>query len=80
MRRARPLVWLHTQGSKCLRRREITIDIGFAHLQLTPELRLGFVDVPGHERFVKNMLAGVHGKGGVLVLGHEKCKLLALSF
>jgi selenocysteine-specific elongation factor len=43
------------------KRRGITIDLGFAHLQLTPALRLGFVDVPGHERFVKNMLAGVHG-------------------
>lgn len=43
------------------KRRGITIDIGFAHLQLTPQLRLGFVDVPGHERFVKNMLAGVGG-------------------
>jgi selenocysteine-specific elongation factor len=43
------------------KRRGITIDIGFAHLQLTPGLRLGFVDVPGHERFVKNMLAGVSG-------------------
>jgi selenocysteine-specific elongation factor len=43
------------------KRRGITIDIGFAHLQLTPSLRLGFVDVPGHERFVKNMLAGVGG-------------------
>src|ERR1700690_2266352 len=43
------------------KRRGITIDIGFAHLQLTPALRLGFVDVPGHERFVKNMLAGVSG-------------------
>src|ERR1700691_756346 len=42
-------------------RRGITIDIGFAHLQLTPGLRLGFVDVPGHERFIKNMLAGVGG-------------------
>jgi len=43
------------------KRRGITIDLGFAHMQLTPELRLGFVDVPGHERFVKNMLAGVGG-------------------
>jgi selenocysteine-specific elongation factor len=43
------------------KRRGITIDLGFAHLQLTSELRLGFVDVPGHERFVKNMLAGVGG-------------------
>jgi selenocysteine-specific elongation factor len=43
------------------KRRGITIDLGFAHLQLTPTLRLGFVDVPGHERFVKNMLAGAGG-------------------
>jgi selenocysteine-specific elongation factor len=43
------------------KRRGITIDLGFAHLNLTPALRLGFVDVPGHERFVKNMLAGVGG-------------------
>ena len=43
------------------KRRGITIDIGFAHLELTPGLRLGFIDVPGHERFVKNMLAGVGG-------------------
>src|SRR6266496_5917994 len=43
------------------KRRGITIDLGFAHLQLTPTLRLGFVDVPGHERFIKNMLAGVGG-------------------
>jgi len=43
------------------KRRGITIDLGFAHLDLTSSLRLGFVDVPGHERFVKNMLAGVGG-------------------
>jgi selenocysteine-specific elongation factor len=43
------------------KRRGITIDLGFAHLALTPTLQLGFVDVPGHERFVKNMLAGVGG-------------------
>ena len=43
------------------KRRGITIDLGFAHLELTPALRLGFVDVPGHERFIKNMLAGVGG-------------------
>src|SRR5215471_6638861 len=47
------------------KRRGITIDIGFAHLELlTPSgetLRLGFIDVPGHERFIRNMLAGVGG-------------------
>ncbi|HEV8310076.1 MAG TPA: selenocysteine-specific translation elongation factor [Methylomirabilota bacterium] len=44
--------------------RGITIDIGFAHLDLQhggEGLTLGIVDVPGHERFVKNMLAGVGG-------------------
>ena len=48
------------------KRRGITIDLGFAHLELTPELRIAFVDVPGHERFVKNMLAGVGGIDFVL--------------
>src|SRR5437870_9013098 len=42
------------------KRRGITIDIGFADLDLG-DVRIGFVDVPGHERFVKNMLAGVGG-------------------
>ncbi len=47
------------------KRRGITIDIGFANLDLAAPsgepLRIGFVDVPGHERFVRNMLAGVGG-------------------
>jgi selenocysteine-specific elongation factor len=42
------------------KRRGITIDLGFAELDLQ-DVRIGFVDVPGHERFVKNMLAGAHG-------------------
>ncbi|HEY6304877.1 MAG TPA: selenocysteine-specific translation elongation factor [Candidatus Angelobacter sp.] len=54
------------------KRRGITIDLGFAHLELTtPEgekLRLGFIDVPGHERFVRNMLAGVGGMDLVLLV------------
>jgi selenocysteine-specific elongation factor len=77
------------------KRRGITIDIGFAHLELpSPDgekLRLGFVDVPGHERFVRNMLAGVGGIDLVLLviaadegikpqtLEHfEICRLLAV--
>jgi selenocysteine-specific elongation factor len=54
------------------KRRGITIDIGFAHLELPApngdKLRLGFVDVPGHERFVRNMLAGVGGIDLVLLV------------
>src|ERR671938_2188714 len=42
------------------KRRGITIDLGFADLELG-DLRIGFIDVPGHERFIKNMLAGAHG-------------------
>jgi selenocysteine-specific elongation factor len=42
------------------KRRGITIDLGFAFLDLG-EVRFGFVDVPGHEKFVRNMLAGVGG-------------------
>jgi selenocysteine-specific elongation factor len=54
------------------KRRGITIDLGFAHLELpgaNREMsRFGFVDVPGHERFVRNMLAGVGGIDLVLLV------------
>jgi selenocysteine-specific elongation factor len=53
------------------KRRGITIDIGFAHLELEgagEKLRIGFIDVPGHERFVRNMLAGVGGIDLVLLV------------
>ena len=54
------------------KRRGITIDLGFAHMDLPGAggemLRLGFVDVPGHERFVRNMLAGVGGMELVLLV------------
>lgn len=49
------------------KQRGITIDLGFAFLDLE-EVRLGFVDVPGHERFVRNMLAGVGGIDLVLLV------------
>jgi selenocysteine-specific elongation factor len=49
------------------KRRGITIDLGFAFLELGG-VRFGFVDVPGHERFVRNMLAGVGGFDVVLLV------------
>src|ERR687883_301769 len=49
------------------KRRGITIDLGFAELDLG-DVRVGFVDVPGHERFVKNMLAGAHGIDAVALV------------
>jgi selenocysteine-specific elongation factor len=55
------------------KRRGISIDIGFASLPLGEDLQLGFVDVPGHERFVKNMLAGIGGIDlVVLVVGADE--------
>ncbi len=41
------------------KRRGLTIDLGFAYLALDNGTRIGFVDVPGHERFIRNMAAGV---------------------
>jgi selenocysteine-specific elongation factor len=54
------------------KRRGITIDLGFAHMDLAGSngepIHLGFVDVPGHERFVRNMLAGAGGIDLVLLV------------
>jgi selenocysteine-specific elongation factor len=48
--------------------RGITIDLGFAHLDLGGGTVASFIDVPGHERFVRNMLAGAHGIDAVLLV------------
>jgi len=39
----------------------MTTDLGFAYLDLPSGIRAGIIDVPGHEKFIKNMLAGAHG-------------------
>ena len=57
----RALTGIDTDRLKEEKQRGISIDLGFAHLQLSANLRLAFVDVPGHEKFIKNMLAGVGG-------------------
>ncbi len=57
----RSLTGVDTDRFKEEKERGITIDIGFANLDLDDGTRVGFVDVPGHERFVKNMLAGIGG-------------------
>lgn len=48
--------------------RGITIDLGFAHARLSDEVVASFIDVPGHEKFVRNMLAGVSGIDAVLLV------------
>lgn len=52
---------IDTDRLKEEKERGITIELGFAHLQLPGGRNLGIVDVPGHEKFVKNMVAGATG-------------------
>ncbi|HHW57882.1 MAG TPA: selenocysteine-specific translation elongation factor [Clostridia bacterium] len=48
--------------------RGITTDLGFAYFDLPSGIRAGIIDVPGHERFIKNMLAGAHGVDIVMLV------------
>src|SRR3990172_199375 len=62
------LTGIDTDRLKEEKERGITIDLGFAFMDLPGDIQLGIVDVPGHERFVKNMLAGVGGIDFVLLV------------
>jgi selenocysteine-specific elongation factor len=50
------------------KRRGMTIDLGFAHMVLPSGREIGIVDVPGHARFMRNMLAGAHGLDAVMLV------------
>ncbi len=53
--------------------RGITIDLGFSYLELDDDLQVGIIDVPGHEKFIKNMLAGAGGVDlGLLVIAADE--------
>ena len=62
------LTGIDTDRLKEEKERGITIDLGFANLTLNDGTSVGFVDVPGHERFIKNMLAGVGGIDVVMLV------------
>jgi len=64
----RRLTGIDTDRLKEERERGISIDLGFAHVALPSGRRVAIVDVPGHERFVKNMLAGATGVDVVLLV------------
>ncbi|HVT94504.1 MAG TPA: selenocysteine-specific translation elongation factor [Bryobacteraceae bacterium] len=64
----RALTGIDTDRLKEEKERGISIELGFAHLDLAPGIRLALVDVPGHERFIKNMLAGVGGIDFVMLV------------
>jgi selenocysteine-specific elongation factor len=57
----RRLTGIDTDRLKEEKARGITIELGFAHLTLPNEVRVGIVDVPGHEKFVRHMVAGATG-------------------
>ncbi len=64
----RALTGIDTDRLKEEKARGITIELGFAHLDLPGGIRFGIVDVPGHERFVRTMVAGVGGMDMVMLV------------
>jgi selenocysteine-specific elongation factor len=62
------LTGVHPDRLKEEQRRGITIDLGFADFELPPDGVVSLVDVPGHERFVRHMVAGVSGLDTVLLV------------
>ena len=64
----RALTGQDTDRLKEEKERGISIDLGFAYMDLASGERAGIVDVPGHERFIRNMLAGAHGIDLVLLV------------
>jgi len=86
------LTGMDTDRLKEEKRRGISIDLGFAQMQLPDGRMASFVDVPGHERFVRNMLAGAAGMEAVMLIvaatesvmpqtreHYEICRLLGLQ-
>lgn len=62
------LTGIETDRLKEEKKRGITIDLGFAYFDLPSGRRAGIVDVPGHERFIKNMISGASGVDVVLLI------------
>lgn len=62
------LTGIETDTTKEEKKRGLSINLGFAYLDLPNNKRVGIVDVPGHERFIKNMVAGLPGIGLILLV------------
>ncbi|MDO5062768.1 MAG: selenocysteine-specific translation elongation factor [Peptostreptococcaceae bacterium] len=62
------LTGINTDRLKEEQKRGISIDLGFSHFDLSDSERIGIIDVPGHEKFLKNMLAGVAGMDFVMLI------------
>ncbi|MEG2915926.1 MAG: GTP-binding protein, partial [Oscillospiraceae bacterium] len=64
----RALTGMDTDRLNEEKKRGITIDLGFAHIDLPDGSQAGIIDVPGHEKFIRNMLAGAGGIDLVLMV------------
>ncbi|EHQ92362.1 selenocysteine-specific translation elongation factor [Desulfosporosinus youngiae] len=64
----RALSGMETDRLKEEKQRGISIELGFAHMMLPSGRQVGMIDVPGHERFVRQMLAGASGMDVVLLV------------
>lgn len=64
----RALTGRNTDRLKEEQKRGISIELGFTHFDLNDELRVGIIDVPGHEKFIKNMLSGVCGMDMIILV------------
>ncbi len=62
------LTGVDTDRLKEEKARGITIELGFAHLELSHDLSIGIVDVPGHEKFIRTMVSGVTGMDMVMLV------------
>lgn len=62
------LTGIDTDTTKEEKKRGMSINLGFAYLNLPNQQRVGFVDVPGHEKFIKNMVAGLPGLNLILLI------------
>ena len=64
----RALTGRNTDRLKEEQNRGISIELGFTHFDLNDNLRVGIIDVPGHEKFIKNMLSGVCGMDMIILV------------
>ncbi|MGL5256864.1 MAG: selenocysteine-specific translation elongation factor [Proteocatella sp.] len=62
------LTGINTDRLEEEQKRGISIDLGFSHFDISEDERIGIIDVPGHEKFLKNMLAGVAGMDLVMLV------------
>ena len=68
----RALTGIETDRLKEEKERGLSIELGFAYFDLPDGTRAGIVDVPGHEKFIRNMLSGAHGMDMVLLVVDAK--------